>query len=167
MKAVGGILIAIGVGLALYALSLDVSIPSYTGISGLPERVVNIQLLQNQSMMFNGGIALFVAGILAIGLGRIEDAIRPQSELSSAQPSPEVESSTDTNGDGIYVLVGVAIIAILMVVAAIAYNRNSGPTPNSGTSDAENLIDQANSDLENAQRAADELLRQTTEALGE
>lgn len=78
-------LLLIGVALAAYAMLQDVSVavPTTPGLGIPPQRTINLGLQQRQMMIFLAGIAAQLAGVVLIGLARLEEVL-----LSRLRPAP-------------------------------------------------------------------------------
>lgn len=77
----GNILAVVGLALALFALfGFDTTFASGGGGEfGLPARMHNLGLLLDRELLFQGGCALFLAGVIDSGVARITDALRARS----------------------------------------------------------------------------------------
>lgn len=71
MRAVGFILLAIGVGLIASALMMDVGIDSGAELSGFPDRVANADLMNVRLVHSVIGVGAFLSGWLALILDQI------------------------------------------------------------------------------------------------
>lgn len=68
MREFGWLLMVAGVVISGLALTMDVTVTTYDPSGLLPGSVVNLHLLQQQGMAFYGGLGLFIAGVVALGL---------------------------------------------------------------------------------------------------
>jgi len=86
MKTIGWIDTLLGMLIALGSLFLPISVPAGTiaGVSNvLPDRIVNLAMLQWQSLAFHGGLALFLSGTILRGAAAVVDALRPGTAPST------------------------------------------------------------------------------------
>jgi hypothetical protein len=77
MKTIGALMWIIGLMAFLGALfGMDTSLPiSTVSAAEFGDRVVNLQLQQLQSLVAQGGLALFVAGVIAHCAGNLAEAL--------------------------------------------------------------------------------------------
>ncbi|MDQ0250674.1 flagellar biosynthesis component FlhA [Sphingomonas kyeonggiensis] len=103
MKNLGAWLIAIGSGVVLVAFLIgntvsaevpDLSLSSLTGsMLTRYQEVANLPKLQLQTMIFQSGIALFLAGAIFAGCGAILEALTPSQPLDATTPLPSMAPS--------------------------------------------------------------------------
>ena len=91
MKTGGSVLVWVGLAVAIGSLFLPVSIATDGYTAGTGGRIVNLSMLQSQTLAFHGGIALFIAGIILLSAGAVLDAL--------AAPAAAADADTDTAQD--------------------------------------------------------------------
>lgn len=156
MREFGWGLMIVGAFAVIIGLGMDVSVPSYDTSGFSPSSVVNIHLLQQQAMAFYGGMGLFVAGVVSLGLGRIEHAIGSRFERAG---EPEHEATGGASGLLTYIVIGGALIGLVLLIATLNQSRNPG---SAATTDEEvqNALDIANEAVADLQNAADQAMRE-------
>lgn len=80
MKTAGLVLIVVGVGLVVWALLSPVTVtPDLTALEAaggsFPQTIVNLELLQQQMVLLETGLACFVAGTVAACIGSLRNAL--------------------------------------------------------------------------------------------
>ena len=80
LVVVGGLLIAMAV------FAIDTSVPLYSrgGLYGLPDSVQNLGLMQTQMMVFLGGLASALAGVILVAAAAVTDEMRRAREAIDA-----------------------------------------------------------------------------------
>jgi len=166
MKNLGAWLIAIGSGVVLVAFLIgntvsaevpDLSLSSLTGsIPTRHQEVVNLPKLQLQTMIFQSGIALFLAGAIFAGCGAILEALTPSQPLDATTPLPSMapselpasaaeEAGTPDMAYGepepesygwVFVVVG-GLLAVLLILAIATSPQNSADVRPAATNTTE------------------------------
>lgn len=155
MREFGWLLMVAGVVISGLALTMDVTVTTYDPSGLLPGSVVNLHLLQQQGMAFYGGLGLFIAGVVALGLGKIEHAVGAvnRAEDSGEQDRPEpFDSSTS------YIAIGVVGLALVALVATLTLPKSGGSSAETNLA-VQNALDAANEALADLQNASDSLAR--------
>ena len=80
MKILGAVLITVGLVLILWAILMDTTVQTQVPAAllsdtSLSDRVSNLQKMQAQMMLFHGGLGAFLAGIILLVGGMLEDTI--------------------------------------------------------------------------------------------
>jgi hypothetical protein len=78
-RIVGWILIVLGVGLMLIAGEMDVTSPADPSIA-------NTDLMEQRLLMFIGGAATFLAGVIGLGVERLRSALVQRRAADEAPP---------------------------------------------------------------------------------
>lgn len=139
LRTVGGLMLAVGLGLFVVALVMDTSVPTDRGAHlselgvRIPERIHNLDLAQRQLLLAIAGGTLFVSGWIAIGAASIAAALPADSAASpgafisperatSAPPPPQPGTLADqlrngpSSGAGVGLVVGVLILVTVFAV---------------------------------------------------
>jgi len=151
MKTLGIWLIAIGAALVLVAFLVgntvsaevpDFSMASLTGsISTRSQEIANLPKIQLQTMIFQSGIALFLAGAIFTGCGAILEALKapaPQPDSFEQPIAIEHRTSEVFSGDltassdepepdkyGWLIVVVGGLLAVLLVFAIASSQQNA------------------------------------------
>jgi Ca2+/Na+ antiporter len=131
MKEAGGVLMLLGVVLALLAFFMDTTVTtfgsyvadSYVGGGS----TYNLGLLQRQMMIFQGGLAAFVAGAFLFGIAwrdEVQTESRSRTPYSQGHWTDHQENETDEERDERVASVRrtdrIALLVIAIVVAVFA-----------------------------------------------
>jgi hypothetical protein len=151
MKTLGIWLIALGTALVLVAFLVgntisaevpDFSMSSLTGpISSRSQEIANLPKIQLQTMIFQSGIALFLAGAIFTGCGTILEALKaqtPQHDSFEQSIAIEHQASEVLSGDltasseepqpdkyGWLIVVVGGLLAALLVFAIASSQQNA------------------------------------------
>jgi hypothetical protein len=138
MKTVGSLLIIVGIAAVWFAFVMDTTVSSpgtyiaesYVGGGS----TYNLGLLQQQMMVFQSGLASFIAGAVLFGAGSLEEASdsrKLKGDLPGAREWTERDKLVHR------IILGAGVVFVIVVVALIAMQKPSS----SGTSMnvAENL----------------------------
>ena len=166
MKNLGAWLIAIGSGIVLIAFCIgntvsaevpDLSLSSLTGsILTRHQEVANLPKLQLQTMIFQSGIAVFLAGAIFVGCGAILETLTPPQPLDATAPSPSMapselpasaneEAGAPDMADGepepdgygwVFIVVG-GLLAVLLIFAIATSQQNSADVRPAATNTTE------------------------------
>ena len=87
MKVVGTVLTLLGLGLIVWAVLFNATVETPSSMAGgayqLPQSVYNLGALQMQDMIFNGGLAAFLAGCVLCAVGEMCEclirAVKPEA----------------------------------------------------------------------------------------
>lgn len=74
MRALGWILMVVGLGLCAWGFFFDPSVESSSGF----DRINNLGLMQTQMMIFNGGGFVAVAGAAFAAAGEVVEELKPK-----------------------------------------------------------------------------------------
>lgn len=179
MKGLGIGAAAVGVAIAFGSMLMKTSVHSeadYRFGTVVPAAdTLNIGLLQNQQLVFQGGLALFLAGVIIFGAGTIVEALagyRPltdqtrgaDEQLAAEMPartSPPVDlgPNHDRNTKLFYVWSAAFIGLLLIGLFIISQTSSTGdastaPAENSAEQLADNLEAQADNILSEANAAS-------------
>lgn len=167
--AIGGLLLALAAAF-LFDTTATSSVPSPLGYGITNTTTVhNIGLMQQQELLFVGGCALFLAGVILGAAGEISDAMRraqpgatggiveqrpydaaPGSTVASA---PEPAASTQQN-----LLAGLGIVIVVVTCVAalgLAASQSSSPERAAVEANAEAMADQMDALADNLEEMAD------------
>jgi hypothetical protein len=187
----GGILFFLLGGIALIVgFMIDVTaateyVPGAYSIA-MPSRVANLHAMHIQGLVFQGAFAALILGGILYGFGAVAERLdagrRADRELggeagqaaAAASPASPVAAPVEpSDWVGLALIIGAVLAVFLALAVWTSSGRGGGssasnPSSDAGsgsdvTSDAENAINQANSDLENAQAMAENALREAEE----
>jgi hypothetical protein len=178
MRIWGYVLVIVGAAIAAWATTIETSVHREAAFqfgSYQPSSdTLNIGLLQNQTLAFHAGLAMFVAGAVLAGAGQINDTLRhTRSHRSTAgddqggvkfEGDPELlaarEVGAAARAEGVSLkAVAVALAVGLLFVFAVVQYAPRGAIDNANADAlADNLEMQADN-LEAAAEAAEEAAR--------
>lgn len=179
MKALGNLLMAVGVvailvGIFLIDVTVDVSRFSSDLIT-VPTNVANLHAMHIQSLVIHGGFASFIAGVIALGFGTIEELVKGTGsrEPSGTEASRRLRTDQDSlpaseEGGTQWGVIGV-VAAIILVLGMLAYFTSPDSRSVSGRKALDDELSAARNEVsenaaEAAERALDEAANLTEEA---